>query len=440
MKPSVVTLSLLFIFSRILFFIPHINWRGDVTLMHLTSSPSLADAWAMPGQPPLFQWLVDILGRGWPMFIFYTLLGWVIMVCLFRMLEQKLSPWAAFAWAFLFAIAPATILYERVMLYTYPAMAAMVVALYLISRARTAGEWLLAFTMLALPCWLHSFFHPVFVVGVGLFVLASRPQAKVLVPLLAAVTLASVPMVKNGALYGMWSASSWAPFSLANVATYYTVPTDQRAQYPLATLKPFATPPSAYLSGPITSEGDIDWMQPQAIDAGRVLMPEVTRVIAAHPAYYWQGIQGALYFYLQSPTQGWWSKNRDRLGLYDKAWGFLTTGTDNPNIPVFTTFRRDFNPVSNPMPQSLWAWGHTFGWQNFGFISLLALPLLFVWGCVSAWISRRPHEAAMVAVFGYVTAISLLLELGENMRFKAYIGAILVYWLAGLVQFLKEKR
>jgi hypothetical protein len=400
-----------------------------------------------------------------------------MVVALFRlMVELQISARLAFWGALLFAVAPSTILYERVLLYTYPIMAALAVGLWLLARACRAGNWqswAAAFFVLALPCWLHSFFHPVYLLGVGLACVITAPVKRwvIVSALLPALVFAAAPTVKNGLLYGVWDSSHWAPFSFTNIATFYTSTAAERRALgfatPLTSLRPFDTALGEYavsgstlLTGlPVLdtankTDGSKNWMALDAVRVGKALQQENMVVVKAKPGLYWRGIQGAAYFYMQSPSQGLWSKNRDRLHIYNSMWAFFTTGQwVSPDVPLYSTFRKGFDPVANPMPKTFFGWGNAFGWENFPFLSLVLLPVLFgagVYQALRQWWRREalaPVWAVMVVLVGYVTLLSLTMELGENMRFKGYVGSMFLIWLFkkgipnwGLMAYISESK
>ncbi|MGE0697460.1 MAG: hypothetical protein AB7O57_00020 [Hyphomicrobiaceae bacterium] len=447
--PSEPGLVAAFLLSRLLFLAVHVNMRTDTSgSMHLLP-PEWISAKAlllMPGQPPGFQMLVMAVGAlpGLPLLAF-TAMGLATTLCTFRIMRELVAPRLAWGAALLLAVAPAFILYERTVYYPMPILCALTVGLYLVSRARSLRDWSLAFGVLALPCWLHSFFQPVVLLAVGLAcLLTASDRSTVARALVLPLALAAAPTLKNGLLYDVWASSTWAPFSLANIYAAATLTPEERAALPFATpltsLPPFSNPAAYGRPAPPTGEISLDaarkpngadnWMSLATVPAGAALMAETRQIIAARPEVVARGLQGALYFFMQSPSTFFHARNRERIGLYDTLWGLVTTGAlSHPDRPLYSQFRarRDLTPTT------LWGWGRHFGWRHFPVLSLLSLPLLYGWGIWLAATRRSPLTLALLVVASYVGLLGCLAELGENMRFKAYIGPILAIWLVSLV-------
>jgi len=456
----------LFMLSRVLTLAIHVNPRPETTgVMHLLAPEwiSFENLLIMPGQPPAFTLLSLVLFNGALVFIAFTSLGLVMMLAVYDLarrhlvLSRRLSWWGTL----LFSLAPSTMLYERQLLYTYPIMAALTVGLSLVARARsrsTKGSWVAALGCLALPCWMHAFFHPIYLAAVVLGIAPTVSAASRKTLFLAAMfvlPLAALPTIKNGVLFDTWAGSTWGPFSLANVVHFGHPQADPYLKSP-----PFITPLETYplqrvmLDNPMLSsfrngDGTQNWHSIYPVILAKPLLAATLTDIGRNPWSYWSGVQGAAYFFLQSPSQGLWVKNRDRLGWYDKAWALATTGAVNPDVPIYATFRATFDPVKNPMPIQLFSWGTRFGWWHFPWLSLVVLPMVFVHGAQLGFVSLRSKaecqtlHVVMVMIAAYVTLLSLCLELGENMRFRAYIGPILTLWFlslaSGVMRTLKSR-
>lgn len=446
----------LFLVSRVLTLALHINPRAETAgIMHLLAPEwiSLENLMLMPGQPPGFTILSLILSNSALVYAAFTGLGLVMMLALYDLARRHLALSARLSWwgALFFSLAPSTMLYERQLLYTYPIMAALTVGLSLIARARTRptkGMWTAALACLALPCWLHAFFHPIYLAAVTLGIaltVSAASRKTLLVAVLFVLPLAALPTLKNGVLFDIWAGSSWGPFSLANVVHFGHPQSDPYLKNPPFVMRletyplPPVTPGNTMLSSFSNGDGTQNWHSIYPVIIAKPLLDAAVKDILRNPWSYWSGVQGAAYFFCQSPSQGLWVKNRDRLGWYDKAWALLTTGAVNPDVPIYATFRATFDPVRRPMPDNLFAWGSTFGWRHFPWLSLLVLPILVARGARQAYesivrgSSCQTLWVVMLIIAGYVTTMSLCLELGENMRFRAYMGSITTLWLLSLV-------
>lgn len=470
-----------FFISRISFLGAKVYMRFDPSMMHLVEPSVLgSEFWKsllyMPGQPPGFQLLVsalDAISFGWitlPAFFLYLGLGLCLMLALYRtMVLLKVPSNLAAVVAFAFSISSNVILHERCLHYTYPIMVCLAVGL--LAFVRLSADFSLstlrtAYLMFAIPSWLHSFFNPVFVAAVVAAHAIAIPDKgrRIFRAALPALAIAFAPTIKNGVLYDYWVSSTWGPFSLAQVASYWSVDAADRAELgalgiptPLTQRPPFTTPLTDYglalesstghavLDKLVKDSGANNWMALSAIPVGTALMKETLLVIKRKPELYVRGVQGALYFYLQAPSAFFWERNRERIRYYDAIWQFISAGTLRwHSIPTYVEFRRDFDPAKNPMPKTFFAWGTKYGWGSFPFLSLISFQLLTGWTALQAWHARRARKTvvlvwtSMFIILGYVTSLSLLLELGENMRFRSYVSPVLViafgHWLSTFIK------
>jgi hypothetical protein len=465
-----------FVASRLLLFAFHVNMRTDsLNSMHFADPAALSYNYFEtllrdPAQPPGMQILTSLLqliapgNIMLPALIFNTTLGLMATLCLRKVLltldvPRKIALYGSVA----FFMSPATILFERQYWYPHIIISLIIIGLFCVTislKSPTFRNWLIAMTCFAIPCWLHAFFHPIYLIAIILTVILINPSKSLACAVVLPLIIASAPTIKNGMLYKVWASSDWAPYSLTNIASYHTITPRERQQLradgletSLTALEPFATRPERYfgnstiwkpsglpaLDNPYKTNGEINWHAVTAIPAGARLKDENIAIIKRFPEAYIRGIQGAIYFYMKSPSQWFWSKNRDRIIWYDRLWSLITTGTLNePSKPTYVSFRAHFATGLFTAPQSLYQWGTTFGFDKFPFLSIAFLPVLFVWGIYKACTSiiKSDQHAAiwglMLIICCYVTAISVLLELGENQRFRAYIGVILLIWVTTL--------
>ncbi len=130
--------------------------------------------------------------------------------------------WTAMGLALAFAIAPSAIYYEKLIFYPLFTVFLVTLLLWLLARTgRNTPRWP-AYAALAVTValsWTWAVFHPAFVAlfGAGLVLWLGRKPALIAAAVIA-LAVSAVPTVKNLALFGTPSASSWLGMNLAQTA------------------------------------------------------------------------------------------------------------------------------------------------------------------------------------------------------------------------------
>lgn len=430
--------------------------------------------WNLHSQPPLFlvmTWLVHHLAPwhlyavvAWPLFV---LLGMVMAWALYQIaLNMKIPPRMAWAGVLLFMVSANTILYETYYLYAYPITVCLVVAVWQLQRHIQQGDAVSAFmacVLLAVPCLMHSLFNIVYLVPLLLVGLAASPRRRVwLVMALLAVAPVAGWYGKNHVMYGMWGASSWAGTTVANITTWFPLATVERESFEqrvptevatVARVRPFSPLedyPSEVWHTAVTGIDVLDNIRrPDGLpnyhhlgqqQVGRLYMQGAGNIMTWQPEVYWRGVNSALYMFLLAPSEWFHTRSKTMIFYYDWAWSFLTTGKLAWTAKSQSQFLRSRNDYAGQIPLNILGYIGYNGPQNFPWFSIVWLPLLMVYGSWKAlqhaWRGQRLEAATvwwMMGIIGYVTLASVMLDIGENQRYRYYMSphmALLALMLA----------
>jgi hypothetical protein len=208
----------------------------DVPLLqhHLLSS-----LWYLHSQPPLYNlWLglnLKIAGSHAPtlMHLQYVSLGLVFILLLYGLFEQVTRRrWLSVAVAVILGVSPSVLLYENWLFYEYPVAVMLVAALFALTvfaerRSRLSG--FLFFTLLASLIYTRATFQLPWLLLIVALLLRVMPGARRVILVSCAVPLLAVVLlyVKDEAVFGIPTTSSWAGMNLAEIA-FADLPTPTR--------------------------------------------------------------------------------------------------------------------------------------------------------------------------------------------------------------------
>lgn len=464
-----------FAITRLLTLFPlHINMQtGHLpTLMHIiwplphTLAENLTLMFNMPGQPPGFQAFVYILSllapAGFiaiPAFIAYTLMGLSLCFAFYSILTTlSIPPKPAAIFTFLIMISSGFILFERTILYTYPIITLLTWGLASTLRATQTPNnlrlWASAIVCFTIPCWLHSFFQPLFPLVMGGILLAFIPATlrfQFTAISLACLLFASLPAIKNGIFYNHFISSSWSGLSLSRVMAYPATQDELTALTPYGVDPDFInsskefTPPllQSFLVTPThsltTPAGAINFQHPVFWDISTALRAQSHLIFTNNPNIYARGVMAATYVALHSPTDWFYTKNKKRLRPYDCLWQVLTTGT--PTCPQKPTALRMQFGTHTPLHITDYL---THGkWKTFPFLTPIYLILLAWWNLrnirIPATTSTRPFWILLFIIWSYTLSLSTLIELDESQRLRFYATPALFLLAATLGYTLYNK-
>jgi len=409
-------------------------------------------------QPPLFN---AGLGAIYKLFsghevavlaTLYHLFGLALCLGLYALLRVfRVRTALALVLTVLWTISPAAILYEEWAFYTYPLALMLVLAVLLCYRyLRTGGlaPALGLFVLLAAIALTRSMFHFAwFALCVGL-VLAARPASRRRTLMAAALPGLAILgwMLKNLIVFGGFWTSSWLGMSLWHVASW-PVPEGERVAMiqqgllsPAAAVKSFS-PLEAYggaygraaetgiraLDQTRKADGSPNFNHASYLAISKDYLRDSFTLVRRRPLAYAKGVLRAFTFYFTPATDySQLDANRPLLQpwerLYDVAAGQIA------NLPP-SRAEREQKAVSER--EKL---------QRVGLLLVLALPLVFAFGCRQALRWRADplrHTERFTLGFlllnvAYVTAVGNLVECGENMRFRFMLEPFFVV-LGGLM-------
>ncbi|MBV8080283.1 MAG: hypothetical protein JO186_07910, partial [Actinobacteria bacterium] len=189
----------------------------------------LQSIWYLHAQPPLYNLLI---GVGLKVFgAHFSTAAWVAQIGLglaigitlyVVLVALGIARWWAAGAVTLFVVSPAVILFEYWLFYEYLVAALLLFALaafLAFERAQTARRSLALFALLACVCLVRASFQIIFLLLVLAFMLALYPRAGRAILVGAAVPLLLVlgVYVKNWAIVGSPSTSSWTGMNLMQV-------------------------------------------------------------------------------------------------------------------------------------------------------------------------------------------------------------------------------
>jgi 4-amino-4-deoxy-L-arabinose transferase-like glycosyltransferase len=458
-----------FIISRVVFLLlcrtRHLAEVGDAMHlmdMNLIRTDFWHSLWYMHSQPPLFNiltWLVIKLspfGQSWMVILpLFSAMGLALCLMLyFVQVRLSVAPrWAA-AIAFLFSISANTLYYEFYFMYAYPVVVALLGAVYFLTRlleGKNASWYSLGlFSCLAVACLFHSFFHLIFLatafIGLLIFARGLRPQIILgaLLPLLVVTGI----YAKNDYHVGHFAASTWGGWTVADITYYYPLNKTEKAELikegilsPLALTSTFDAlenyPTSSWQHPPTgipllddvrKSNGLVNYHNLGVINVSDQAGKDALAIIEYHPEVYWRGIQTAAYLFLLAPSEWFNTRIKDHTFYWDWLWSFVTTGKVGWSGKSQSLMLRERFKTEDYIPRNLWEYINYNGWYNFPWFTPFILLGIMSGGLFLAirQTYRKDKQAlsywGLLYIVGYVTTAAILLDIGENQRYRYYMS------------------
>ncbi len=397
--------------------------------------------WHLHAQPPLLNLLIGLVLKvggeaSRPIFhLIFLLLSWAMGLAMLALMRRLRVP-AAARWlgTVLFAIGPATVLYENHLFYTLPVAALLAASALFLHRWASDGRFgdLFIFWLLAAALVLtRSLYHPLwFVLLFGGLWMVRRTAVRQLAGAVALPALLLVVWFGRGALlFGETGGSSWLGMSLTKMLTM-RLSDEELAAFaagpppePILSIRPFRELP-AYAA-----------LLPSRSDTGVPLLDQPFKSSGA-PNFHHLAYVGLSRQYLGAAVE----RIRREPGRYGRAlafaYGFFFAPAHDGNL--LAENRRKIRPWSRGADLLLGQW-KLFGWQSgkprFAWLLALGLPLL-VGG--SVWRLARKARAGQLAsadgltlayllfVIFWVALVGNSLEMGENHRFRYEVDPFLV--------------
>jgi hypothetical protein len=421
----------------------------------------IESVWYLHIQPPLFNLFLGLGLRApeplqIPFFAaVYALLALALALAVFAAQVNLGVPRAlALVVTAVLIVNPALILFRNLLTYELPVMALLALAAWSLTCLKRGRSWPLAifYPCVVAVCLTRSLFHPLWLVGAlamveGLRFRARREQPYRLVPLvtgLAGVGLVGLFLLKSLLLFGSPSLQSWFGMNLYKMAQDYSGLAADASNVPIAAyenpFRPFGEYAPEYSAPAPTGIPALDrpWKDgayPNFNYAGYLpvyrdyLARSLTR-ITANPRSYVTNVGRAAYVFSRPATEGatlFYSdgsrENERRLRAWEALYDALFYGSLDESSGLVNGYRLNY------------------------LILLWPILLFFLLFELRKRMIDLPEQAYfygfVLVTFVYLTAAGVLLDIGENNRFRFNaegLLAILVGILASrLVAYLRTR-
>ena len=403
-------------------------------------------------QPPLFNLKLGVVLKLFPEsfpFVFSMLMGASAIALLLAMawLMRRLGApdWIACVVVLFFALSPNFLVYRNWLFYTLPvAMMLVVGGMALLLYLEGGGKIALA-SFAAMTCAVmltRSVFHPawlVLVVAAVLPFLPRRERPRLAIASVAPVLVVGLLFLKNQFLVGSFTGSTWLGLSLSKRWPLSEEEVmklkDSGVIPPYWHRRPFREPeelavygffdddgPSIHpaLDAPYKTNGEPNFNHRDYVEISNALLEGNLRLIGRFPGRYLERTATALLLYLQpGPNSVHFlvDYDFDRVHRYRD---FLTR-----YVLLGGRVERPIRML-DPSPNLL----------------LLLFPALLgvgAWSLLKGPAQHRPLHAYMLVTVLWVTAVSNLLEIGENDRMRWEIEPFLAIWVASLATALRRR-
>jgi hypothetical protein len=407
-------------------------------------------------QPPFFNLFVGLVlkaGSDNPMVIFrilYIAIGMLLAFSLHEMMCRLNVPfWLAISLTIAFVVNPATILFENLLLYTYPLALALVASALLLERFvrtnRLKFAWLF-FAVLGSIVLTRSLFHPIWflLIAGGLIYLQRQLRRQLLIA--AAVTLVLIIAwnVKNQILFGSASSSSWMGMSLGKMVTAGVPETDrvrlarEHRISPFALRRPFEDiteyadllPPSDSTGIPaldmeMRSTGNTNFNHIAYVGISNKFLSDALTLMQLYPGIYFRGVAHAvLIFFRPSSDYAMLNQNRPSVERVEKVVNMILLGQIHYEHAFLET-----NEERLDLAKQIQRTGILI---VIAYISVMVYSMVAVWKCVRS--RSVPDPLCIVSTFIlctilYVAFVGNLIEIGENNRFRYMMDPLFIILL-----------
>ena len=419
----------------------------QVLAVRLLRDHLLTSVWHLDSQPPLFNLYSGVLLHlphgafrpvAWASFMAVGLV--LVLATYLLLLEVRVAPTLALVVALVLVVDPAPILYENWMFYAYPSAALVTLGALLFARYLRTRSWGYGFSFfccVSALALLNSTFQAVWVVAVVvLTALVMRGRVRQVLAVAAVPVLVfAVWLVKDYAMFGTVTTSSWVGMNLANVTLKQAPPAQIRSMVadheltPLALVGPWkavAAYSPRYVRQPHTGVAALDDRYGNArlanfnnlvyVTVSSKLLGDDLRYISHHPVTYADHVAlGATIWLTPSDQYPFvydnWEAIRPLVNPYD-----ILVGWQVQQAPAATTA---FRALDGQFPEA--------GQVSYSTVLVYAVGL--IGAPLFLWFRRRKVDRAtvgiMVLLWGtttYAYVASSLLDVSENNRFRFEIG------------------
>jgi hypothetical protein len=440
--PTVTVILALFALSRLALYAAGVKfdasgltWYWQYIEPSLLTDRLFESLWNLHSQPPGFNLALGLALKLSPVHFAalihggYIVLGGVATVCLYLLARQLgLSNRVAAAVSILFAVAPATMLYENWLFYEYPAMCLLLLASVLLHRfaaTGSRGSGTAFFLVAAVLIYLRSIFQLVWLIPILLALVRVRGARTVAICAAAPMVLILLLYSKNLVMFGVPTTSSWLGMNLSR-ATVVRLPPETRNELaaagvlhgvaragrfaPLEKYAPYLPAPVRtnvpVLDVPVKASGVSNFNHTSYLTVSRELFADSLWVIRHRPLVYLRSIAVSLQTAFLPATDyfAFDTGNRDKIAWYEGAanrWALLA-GRWTGGVSVTTLAAYGLAAL----------YAMLVGWQ------VLRGPMAFD--------ARRLTLLFLAFTAAYVMTVSVTTERGENQRMRFLVDPLVM--------------
>jgi len=363
-------------------------------------------------QPPGFNMMIGVVLKLFPssyaaaLWAIYLGCGLSLCFTLFRLM-RLLGVRSAIAATLtaIFLASPGVVLFENFLMYEYPMMALLCAAAVLLEwLLRQPGRWSAAafFGTLAALMYLRALFHLAWFILIAATVLWLVRTNRRRVFTVAAVAFCFVIAlyVKNAAIVGAFTSSTWLGFNAETITTHqltdeeherliakgFLSPVGRRSTYdPLSSFSD-VLPPSAPTGIPVLdqtndSTGRINYNNIAYLKLHPIYIHDAEAIIRHYPIAYVRSVVRACFaYFLPSGDFPFFLQNGPHVEKFDRIFSTVFFGQWRR-----ASNRKDLRRVDSA--------GGTWTLPLYtGTYLLIGIPLLFVWGSSKVWRAVRDRD------------------------------------------------
>lgn len=406
----------------------------------------LQGLWYDHAQPPFFNFLLGIVlkisGDQAPLAFAALLKAISLTSCLllFAILKRLVQhPYLPLLITLIYLLSPALIIFESELFYTTFISMLLLISAYFLLRltdlinpttgdASGRSKYIIGICLpLVLMCLTRSMYHILWLAGTAVCLLVAFKKSSAFKPLLTGMTLSLLLVagwyVKNYALFGQFSTSSWLGMNFARTVFHDNPVTDSthiEAIEPFLDIKYYKPFISGHTGDKYTGLDDRDLLLPNKNDSFRNLnlvdyievsqkyMAVSKTYVKEHPrSYLMNVVQSCIMFFAPATRYPFAESEAQKIKAYDLIYSF--------NLTHFATGKgqRRIALMASAIPKML-----------------VYLTVFFFF--LRETIRRRtisPLNLLILCTFGFVFLTSSLIEHYENMRFRYEIEPLFLILL-----------
>jgi hypothetical protein len=415
--------------------------------LELLRTRLLESVWYFQMQPPLPNFIVGLALKAFPqhygaaLHVMYLAIGAACGILLYRvMILLGVRSGIACGVTIFFITSPGCVLFENYPMYEYPIMLLLLGAALALHRLLSRPDLvssLLFFGSLAVLCFLRNLF-PLQLLAVVLIALAwylRGARWRVLAGGCLPLALVLGLYVKNYAVFGMFSSSSWLGINFGATCTTHNLTAEERERLvssgklpPLARLDEIGSPERYYpfvgkpaatgipvLDAEHKSYGGENFNNLTYMRLSHAYMQAGLQVLRYAPMAYVRSVAIAWFCYFLPPTDFFqFIENRAAIRPLERVY----------NVVLFGQFRE----ASRKGLRELRAEGHLYSLALYtGLFLALGLPALLLWAIYSLYVRIRARELTapqiglwtiLLVEIIWIMLVSNFLSSFENNRYR----------------------